>query len=95
MVCSVGKILIYIPTATSLKDKRSVVKSLISRTINKFSVSCIEEDFNDFRQKALIGIVFASKDSVQADKIENSIRSFYESAFDYEVMDITFEKFTI
>lgn len=95
MICTVGKITIHIPYAQSLKDKRRVVKSIISRTIGTFRVSCIEADYNDLWQKAMVGIAFVTGDNVQADKVENAIRSFYEGNAEFEVIDINFERFII
>lgn len=93
MICTTGKICVFIPSAASLKDKRRVVKSVIARTIDKFKISCIEADYNDLWQKSLIGIAFVSKDGTQADKVENSIRTFYESNYDFEIIDMKFEKY--
>lgn len=95
MVCTVGTVTIHIPYAGSLKEKRRVIKSVISRTINKFSVSCIEADYHDLWQKGMIGIGFVASDYNQADKIESSIRSFYEANEDFEIIDINFEKFSV
>ncbi len=95
MICTVGFITIHIPYAQSLKEKRRVVKSVIARTIGKFSVSCIEADYCDLWQKAMIGIGYVSSDQGQADKIENRIRAFYEEFGEFEILDMSFEKFTV
>jgi uncharacterized protein YlxP (DUF503 family) len=95
MICTVGKILIYIPQAESLKEKRRVLKSVITRTVDKFSISCIEADFNDLWQKSLIGIAFVSKDSVQADRVESAVRAFYEDNYEFEIIEMDFEKINI
>lgn len=95
MICTVGYITIHIPYAGSLKDKRRVVKSVIAKTIDRFSVSCIEADDHDLWQKATIGIGYVSLDQSGADKKENNIRSFFEEVGEFEVLDISFEKFTV
>lgn len=95
LICTVGYITIHIPYAQSLKEKRRVVKSVIAKTIGRFSVSCIEAGDHDLWQKAMIGIGYVSSDQSQADKRENSLRAFYEEYGEFEVLDISFEKFMV
>lgn len=45
-----------IPAATSLKDKRRVIKSVITRIRNRHNVSIAEVDEQDLPQMATIGI---------------------------------------
>lgn len=54
----VGTLLVqvYIPEATSLKEKRKVVKSVMQKVQNRFNVSIAEVDNEDLRQRAALGI---------------------------------------
>jgi len=62
----------------SLKDKRSIVKSLIERLRGRFNVSVAEVDHNDSRSSAVIGVAVVSNDKTHAaqqlDVIERFIR---------------------
>lgn len=51
-----------IPWAKSLKDKRSVVKSIKDKTRRKFNVSIAEFDGLDTATAASLGIVMAGND---------------------------------
>lgn len=48
--------------AISLKDKRGIVKSLLSRARNRFNVSCAEVDRQDNPTVAVLGFVTVSPD---------------------------------
>jgi uncharacterized protein YlxP (DUF503 family) len=63
----------------SLKEKRSIIKSLVERLKSRFNISVAEVDFNDSKVKAMVGIAIVSNDSrfigQQFDKIINFIRN--------------------
>ncbi len=60
----------------SLKDKRSIVKSLIERLRSRFNASVAEVDQNDSRSSALIGIAVVSNDKTHAGQQLDVIASF-------------------
>ena len=62
MVIGLCTLELNIPAATSLKDKRQVVKSVIARLRNEFNVSVAEVDQLDSRQSAVIAAVTVSGD---------------------------------
>jgi uncharacterized protein len=53
---------LYIPASHSLKEKRSVVKSVVSRLRNEFNVSVAEIAEQDRWQTAIIGVACVSGD---------------------------------
>ena len=53
-------ITLYLPVANSLKEKRSVVKSLTARVHNEFNVSIAEIDSQDVWQQAVLGVACIS-----------------------------------
>jgi uncharacterized protein len=69
---------IHLHGLNSLKDKRSIVKSLIERLRARFNVSVAEVGQNDSRTGAVIGIAVVSNDKTHAaqqlDVIERFIR---------------------
>lgn len=75
----------------SLKEKRMIVKSIISRLRNKFNISVIESENQDNHQIIVISIAGLAADSAQADAIIESIISFVEGNTDAQIIDI--EKF--
>ena len=51
MVVGILSLELYIPGASSLKEKRYVLKSIKTKVSNKFKVSIAEVDHNDKWQK--------------------------------------------
>ena len=47
----------------SLKEKRSIVKSLIGRLKSRFNISISEVDHNDSKQSAVIAVAMVSNDT--------------------------------
>ena len=60
MIIGTCIITLYLPVAGSLKDKRSVVKSLIARVRNEFNVSIAEVDNQDVWSQAVLGVACVS-----------------------------------
>ncbi|MCA1670269.1 MAG: DUF503 domain-containing protein [Thermomicrobia bacterium] len=56
MIVGVARITLELPGAHSLKEKRSVVKSLLARLQNRFNVSAVEVAAQDTLGIAVIGI---------------------------------------
>ena len=61
---------------TSLKGKRSIVKSLIGRLKSRFNLSISEVDHQDSKNIAVIGISIVSNDARFIDQQFDSILSF-------------------
>ena len=74
------KIDLRIPENASLKDKRMVVRSLVSRVRDKFHVSVAEVGNGDKWQLATIGVCCISNDSRHANEMISRILDFIESA---------------
>lgn len=72
---------LHIPAAGSLKEKRSVIKSIKQRIRNKFNVSVAEVGFLDKWQRAALGIVSVSSDKNHIDAIHDNIEKFIASDF--------------
>jgi uncharacterized protein YlxP (DUF503 family) len=56
MVIGVCTVTLYLPGIGSLKEKRRVVKSIVSRLRREFNVSISEVDDQDSWQKATLGV---------------------------------------
>jgi len=57
MVVGLLRIEIHIPAALSLKDKRSVIKSVKDQLRGRFNIAVAEVDPNEKWQRASLGIV--------------------------------------
>ena len=62
MVVGLLRIEVHIPAALSLKDKRSVMKSLKEQLRGRFNVSAAEVDLNEKWQRGALGIATVSDD---------------------------------
>jgi uncharacterized protein len=70
---------LVIPEANSLKDKRSVLKSMLEGMRNKFNVSAAEVEYNDIWRRAMIGIACVSNSQTFADQVLNKVVDWVES----------------
>jgi uncharacterized protein YlxP (DUF503 family) len=61
---------------TSLKGKRSIVKSLIGRLKSRFNISIAEVDHQDSKSIAVLGVAVVSNDSRFIDQQFDAIVSF-------------------
>jgi hypothetical protein len=73
---------LHIPYAQSLKEKRSVVKSLREQLVHRFAVSAAEVAHQDLHQRARIGLCFVTSDPLGAGRTFESLRNFVESHSD-------------
>ena len=80
-----------IPWSESLKDKRMVVKSILSKVRNKFNVSAAEIDNQDMIKTATIGIACVSNEKAHANSIIDNAINFIESNTDASLENITLE----
>ena len=79
MHIAVCKIDLRIPENASLKGKRMVVRSLVSRVRDKFHVSVAEVENGDKWQLATIGVCCISNDGRHANEMISRILDFIES----------------
>ena len=76
MNVGICRIEIRIPENHSLKGKRQVVKSIIARLQNKYSVSVAEIDNNDLWQIATLGVSCVSNHRRHSDTIITGVVNF-------------------
>lgn len=82
------KISFIIHNSKSLKNKRSVVKSIIQKTRNKYNVSISEIGDNDIINKSIIGISIVGNNYNLCNNILNSIINDMENQYEIEINDI-------
>lgn len=88
MHIGLAKVKIILPENHSLKGKRKVVKSLISRIQNKFNVSVSEVGEPDLLQLAEIGLTCASNSNFKSNEMISGVLRFIDnSSYEYEVIE--------
>lgn len=80
---------LYLPLSKSLKNKRSIIKSIIQKAHNKFNVSISEIDNYDKWKNATIGISIIANEMPYIEKQLSEIINFIESDYiDIEIIKI-------
>ena len=57
----------------SLKQKRSLIKKVLTKLKNDFNVAVAELDYHDLWQRTKLGIVTISNEKVHAEKVIQSV----------------------
>ena len=91
MVVGIARIVLGIPGAQSLKDKRSVVRRVIDRTRAKFNAAVAEVGDNDVHRRAVIGVSVVSNDRRHVNEMLDTILAFVSGASDALVLDRAIE----
>lgn len=92
MIIGSLRIELHIPTAHSLKEKRSVLKSMITRLQNEFNASVAEVDDHELWQRGVVGVACVGSDSHYVEGQLNAIiRWIEQNRPDVTVLDIESE----
>jgi len=67
------KLKIHIPGSQSLKDKRSILKSLMARLQKQFNISIAEVDDHDLWRIATIGIACVNNHNYRVDEVLDAV----------------------
>ncbi|WP_256864672.1 DUF503 domain-containing protein [Marinilactibacillus piezotolerans] len=73
--------------AYSLKDKRSVIKSILHKLSNQYNVSTAEIDELDTLNKAVIGIGIVGNNRVLCEKVLRKTIDFIEANYEVEIIE--------
>ena len=82
---------LHAPWVHSLKEKRMIVKSLVTKLQNKFHVSAAEIDEQDMHQIIVIGVASIVPHNAMADSLMDEISVFVESNTEAEILEETRE----
>jgi len=92
MVVACAAFVLHLPTARSLKDKRSSLSRLKARVRDKFNVSVAEVDDLDLWGSATLGVVVVTTDSAHAHRVlERVARLIEDIRLDVELLDYRIE----
>jgi uncharacterized protein len=78
MVVGISVFELHVPEARSLKEKRSVVKSLIERIAARHRVCVLESDFQDLHQRSEITLALLGHTQPEVDRVLARIRTEIE-----------------
>lgn len=97
MFIGVARFELFIPEATSLKDKRHVLRSVTMAVTKKFNVSIAEVDHQDLWQRAAVGISCVSQSMGQCRKVLQEVeKAVGRSALDgADIIDRQIEVFAM
>ena len=91
MTVGVLKIVLFISEANSLKAKRQVLKKVIDKVKNKFSLSVSEVGSQDLWQKAEVAVSVVSGDEVLVSNLLESVCRYIEDLYVAEVVESDIE----
>ena len=91
MIVGIMTIDLFIPNSTSLKVKRSAVKSLKDRIRSRFNVSVAELDHNDKWQRTSLGVAAVSNEKKHVESILGNILKLANGDSRVEVIDKTIQ----
>ena len=91
MVVGTGLIILRLHDCRSLKGKRKVVKSMVSRLRNSFNASVAEVGSNDIYQKAEIGFSMVGNDSALINSKIDKLFNMAENMGLAEIVDTQME----
>lgn len=95
MVVGLGIITFRLNDCRSLKSKRKIVKSVISKLQNNFNASVAEVDSNDIYDEAIIGFAFVGNDKAVVNSKIDKAFSFADGLGLAEIVNTEMELINI
>lgn len=92
MILGSCRLTLYLPAVHSLKEKRSVIKSVLQRLRNEFNVSTAEVDAQDLHQRGVIGVACVSGSASYIEgQLDAVVRWVEENRPDVVILDSDIE----
>lgn len=89
MIVAVATVELELTDIGSLKDKRSIVKPIVQKLMNQFSVMAAEVDSLDDPEAATIGIVLCANEQPHANRVLSKAIDWLEHhQFEAHVADV-------
>lgn len=80
-IIGVSTIELHLPGVHSLKEKRSIIKSMTVRLHNTFNVSAAEVDYQDKWQSAVIAIAVVGNSTIYVGQVIHNAINWIESRY--------------
>lgn len=87
MLVASCEIKLYLPGASTLKDKRRIIKSLLQKSRNKFNFSAAEVDAQDYIQTAVLGVAVVGSNYKYLQSVMDKYLDFVESFPEFLLTD--------
>lgn len=87
MFVGIVRIELHIPAASSLKQKRAVVRSLKERIRSRFKAAVAEVDHQDLWQRAALGVAIVSGEGHQVTEQLQAVRRLVENTNGAELLE--------
>ena len=87
MVIAVAYVHIETQDCFSLKEKRSVVKSIKERLAQRFNLSVAEVDYLDDWHQSLLGIALVSNEQKHANSMLTQVMNYIEKTYPHRMSD--------
>jgi uncharacterized protein YlxP (DUF503 family) len=87
MFVGIVRIELHLPAAGSLKDKRSVVRSLKDRIRQRVHAAVAEVDHQELWQRCALGVAVVSGESHHVDEMLQSVRTIVHGTHGAELLD--------
>jgi uncharacterized protein len=91
MVIGFGTVTLRMADCHSLKEKRKIIKSIISRSQNNFNASIAEISLNDMHQQAMIGFAVVGNDRSFVNSSIDKLVEFIENLQLADIIDSSLE----
>lgn len=78
MYVTYGHVDIILPYSSSLKEKRKIIQSIISRVRKRFNISISEVDFHELWQRSRIGFSAVCNSYSECSLIIDAIRDTFD-----------------
>lgn len=91
MLVCVIRIKIHLYSPQSLKDKRSIIKSLIARVRHKYSLAIAETADQDLWQSSELGIALVGNQKSLLEREMEQILNFLEQSAELEIVSVNHE----
>jgi len=88
MVVGVLRVEVHLPRAQSLKDKRSVLKSLRDQMRGRFNIAVAELDSNEMWQRATVGISALSEERAYVEGLLKDVVEWLRSTHLVELIRV-------
>jgi len=87
MFVGIVRIELHVPGASSLKEKRSVVRALKERIRHRVQAAVAEVDHQDLWQRAALGVAVVSGERRQVSEMLDAVRQIVERQVEAQVLD--------
>lgn len=87
-----GKVQLYLPDSSSLKDKRQIIQSIVGRIRKRFNITICEVDYHDLWQRSELGFAAVSSNYADTNRILDAINDTIDDYADVcQVTDVNWQ----